>query len=87
MGGLQGALGARESCNSTNYNFMQQPLLSGDVLTPGTTRRGCRMRSVSIPMIMWRSPRPRGQKGRAFMPVVVGLAIPKSAPDAPPARA
>jgi multiple sugar transport system substrate-binding protein len=31
-------------------------------------------------------PAPVGPRGRSFMPVIVGLAIPKSAPDAPSAK-
>ncbi len=80
------ALWAHVNPNSTNYNFMQQPLLSGDVLIAWdhTARLQDAFRQHPDDYVAF--PAPAGPKGRAFMPVVVGLSIPKSAPDASGAR-
>ena len=67
--------------NSTNYGFMQEPLLSGDVwvafdhvarLIDALSRK---------PDDFVAFPAPKGPKGHAFMPVLAGLAVPKWAPD------
>lgn len=66
---------------STSYNFMQEPLLSGEVwigwdhvarLTDAVTQRPNDFIAV---------PSPSGPRGRGYMPVLVGLAIPKGAPN------
>jgi multiple sugar transport system substrate-binding protein len=66
---------------SLTYNFMQDPLLSGEVwvawdhvarLTNALKARGNDF--VAFPV-------PRGPKGRGYMPVLAGLAIPKTAPN------
>lgn len=67
--------------NSTNYGFMQEPLLSGEVwiafdhvarLIDALNRK---------PDEFVAFPAPSGPKGRGFMPVVAGLSIPADAPD------
>jgi len=66
---------------SLSYNFMQDPLLSGEVwvawdhvarLTNALKTRGNDF--VAFPA-------PKGPKGRGYMPVLAGLAIPKTAPN------
>jgi len=67
--------------NSTTYDFMQQPLLSGDVwigfdhiarVTDALRQRPTQF--VTFPV-------PGGPKGRGYVPVVAGLAVMKGAPD------
>jgi multiple sugar transport system substrate-binding protein len=72
--------------NSTNYNFMQEPLLSGDVLIAWdhVARLQDAFRKHRDDFVAF--PAPSGPKGLSFMPVVVGLAIPKTAPDAAGAK-
>jgi multiple sugar transport system substrate-binding protein len=62
-----------------NYDFMQEPLLSGEVWVAWdhTSRLIEAMREEGFEAF----PSPAGPEGRAFMPVATGLAIPKSAPD------
>jgi len=68
--------------NSTNYNFMQEPLLSGDVLIAWDHVARLQNAFRSKPDDFVAFPAPAGPKGRAFMPVLVGVAVPKTAPDA-----
>lgn len=72
--------------NSTNYGFMQEPLLSGDVwvafdhvarLIDALSRK---------PDDFIAFPAPAGPKGLGYMPVVAGLAIAKGAPQAEQAK-
>jgi multiple sugar transport system substrate-binding protein len=72
--------------NSTNYNFMQEPLLAGDVMIAWDHVARLQDAFRKHPDDFVAFPAPAGPKGRSFMPVVVGLAIPKSAPDAPGAK-
>jgi len=67
--------------NSTNYNFMQEPLLAGDVWMgfDHVARLLDALRQKPDEFVTF--PAPAGPKGRAYMPVVVGLAITKDAPD------
>lgn len=67
--------------NSTNYNFMQEPLLSGDVLIAWDHVARLQNAFRSKPDDFVAFPAPAGPKGRAFMPVLVGVAVPKTAPD------
>jgi multiple sugar transport system substrate-binding protein len=72
---------------STSYTFMQQPLLSGDIWIAfdhvarllGALRRK--------PDEFMAFPVPAGPKGRGYVPALVGLAVPKGAPDVSDARA
>ena len=73
--------------NSTNYNFMQEPLMADEVwigfdhvarLLDVLTQR---------PNDFVTFPAPSGPKGRAYMPVLAGLAIPTGAPDVKGAEA
>ena len=72
--------------NSTNYNFMQEPLLSGDVLIAWDHVARLQDAFRKHPDDFVAFPAPSGPKGLSFMPVLVGLAIPKSAPDAAGAK-
>jgi multiple sugar transport system substrate-binding protein len=67
--------------NSTNYNFMQEPLLAGDVWIgfDHVARLLDALRQKPDEFVTFAAP--AGPKGRAYMPVVVGLAIARDAPD------
>ena len=73
--------------NSTNYNFMQEPLLSGDVWIAfdHVARLLNALREKPDDFVAF--PAPAGPKGRGYMPVIAGLAIAKDAPDAKGAAA
>lgn len=72
---------------SLTYGFMQDPLLSGEVLL--TWEHVARVKAAleQRPQDFVTFPAPRGAKGRAYMPVLAGLAIPKSSPDPAGAKA
>lgn len=72
--------------DSTNYNFMQEPLLAGDVMIAWDHVARLQAAFRKYPADFVAFPAPAGPKGRSFMPVVVGLAVPKTAPDAAGAR-
>src|SRR5215470_17962979 len=67
--------------NSTSYNFMQEPLLSGDVWIgfDHIARLLDALRQKPDQFVAF--PAPSGPKGRGYMPVLVGLAVLKGAPD------
>jgi multiple sugar transport system substrate-binding protein len=69
------------SPNSTSYNFMQEPLLSGDVWIAfdHIARLLDALRQKPDEFVAF--PAPAGPKGRGYMPVLAGLAIVKGAPD------
>lgn len=73
--------------NSTNYAFMQEPLLSGDVWVAfdHTARLADAFNQKPDDFVAF--PAPAGPTGRGFMPVVAGIAIPKTAPDMDKAKA
>jgi len=73
--------------NSTNYNFMAQPLLSGDVWIgfDHIARLLDALRQRPDNFVAF--PAPAGPKGRGYMPVLVGLAVTRDAPDAARAMA
>ncbi|MGH2457083.1 MAG: ABC transporter substrate-binding protein [Candidatus Limnocylindria bacterium] len=64
---------------ATTYGFMQEPLQSGEVWVAWdhTARLIEALRNQPDDMVAF--PAPAGPSGRAFMPVVAGLAIPNSA--------
>jgi multiple sugar transport system substrate-binding protein len=66
---------------STSYNFMQQPLLSGDVWIgfDHVARVLDALRQKPDEFVTF--PTPAGPKGRGYMPVLAGLAVLKGAPD------
>lgn len=66
---------------SVSYNFMQEPLQSGEVwLAIDHTARLINAVTTS-PDEFGLAPAPSGPKGLAFMPVLAGMAIPKGAPN------
>ena len=67
--------------NSTNYAFMQEPLLSGEVWVAFDHVARLADAFNKKPDDFVAFPAPKGPKGLAFMPVLAGLAIPKWAPD------
>ncbi len=73
--------------NSTNYNFMQEPLLSGDVWIgfDHIARLLDALRQKPDEFVAF--PAPAGPKGRGYMPVLAGLAVAKDAPDPAGAKA
>ena len=66
---------------STNYNFMQEPLITEEVWVAfdHTARLANAFNERPDDFIAF--PAPAGPTGRGFMPVVAGIAIPKSTPD------
>lgn len=67
--------------NSTNYNFMQEPLLAGEVWIAWDHVARVKEALEAQPDQFVTFPAPAGPKGRGYMPVVAGLAIPKDSPN------
>jgi len=67
--------------NSTRYDFMEQPLLSGDVWIgfDHIARVLDALRQRPDEFVAF--PAPAGPKGRGYMPVLTGLAVLEGAPD------
>jgi multiple sugar transport system substrate-binding protein len=74
-------LWAVSSPNSTNYNFMQEPLLAGEVWVAWDHIARVKEALTAQPDQFVTFPAPAGPKGRGYMPVVAGLAIPKDTPN------
>ena len=66
---------------STNYGFMQEPLLNGDVWIAFDHIARLADAFNQRPDDFVAFPVPAGPKGRGFMPVLAGIAVPKGAPD------
>lgn len=66
---------------STNFGFMQEPLVTGEVWVAfdHVARLADAFNQKPDDFIAF--PVPAGPKGRAYMPVLAGLAIPTTAPD------
>lgn len=66
--------------NSTNYDFMQDPMQGGEVwiVWDHVSRLKEALNATPDQYVVF--PPPAGPKGRAYMPVVAGLAIAKDAP-------
>jgi multiple sugar transport system substrate-binding protein len=73
--------------NSTNYAFMQEPLLSEEVWVAFDHIARLADAFNQRPDDFVAFPAPAGPAGRGFMPVVAGVAIPRTAPDAEKAKA
>lgn len=71
---------------SPSYDFMQEPLLSGDVWVAWDHIARLQDAFNKQPNDFVAFPSPAGPTGRGFMPVVAGLAIPKTAPHAAEAK-
>ncbi|GLR50609.1 ABC transporter substrate-binding protein [Shinella yambaruensis] len=67
--------------NSTNYDFMQEPLAAGEVMVAWDHVARLKNAISAAPDDYVVFPAPAGSKGRGYMPVIAGLAIPKGAPD------
>lgn len=75
------ALWAYVTPNSTNYDFMQEPLAAGEVMVAWDHIARLKNAVSAAPDDYVVFPAPAGPKGRGYMPVIAGLAIPKGAPD------
>ena len=71
---------------STTYGFMQEPLQSGDVWIAWDHAARLIEALRNMPEDIVAFPAPAGPAGRGFMPVLAGLAIPNSAPNADGAK-
>jgi multiple sugar transport system substrate-binding protein len=71
---------------SLSYNFMQDPLLSGEVWVAWdhVARLVNALRTRPGDFVAF--PPPKGPRGRGYMPVLAGLAIPKTSPNPSGAR-
>ncbi len=67
--------------NSTSYDFMQEPLLSGDIWIAWdhVARVFDALRRKPDEFVAF--PAPAGPKGRGYMPVLAGLRLLRGAPD------
>ena len=72
---------------STNFSFLQEQLLSGDawIVFDHTSRVANAFNERPDDFVAF--PAPAGPKGRGFMPVLAGVAIPRTAPDMDAAKA
>jgi multiple sugar transport system substrate-binding protein len=66
---------------SLSYAFMQDPLLSEEVLLGWDHVARLKTALDQRPDDLVAFPVPKGPKARAYMPVIVGLAIPRNAPN------
>ena len=71
---------------STQYAFMQDPLLSGEVLVAWdhVARLTTALQTKPNDFVLF--PAPRGPKGRGFLPVLATVGIPKTAPNVADAK-
>ncbi len=67
--------------NSTNYDFMQEPLLGGEVWIAWDHIARVKEALAAMPDTFLVVPPPAGPKGRAYMPVIAGFGIAKGAPN------
>ena len=67
--------------NSTNYNFMQEPLLAGEVWIAWDHVARVKDALAAQPDQFVAFPAPAGPKGRGYMPVIAGLSVAKNAPN------
>ncbi|NNC52726.1 MAG: carbohydrate ABC transporter substrate-binding protein, partial [Erythrobacter sp.] len=74
-------LWAHTNPGSTNFSFMQEQLLSGDawIVFDHTSRLANAFNERPDDFVAF--PAPAGPTGRGFMPVLAGVAIPRTAPD------
>jgi multiple sugar transport system substrate-binding protein len=66
---------------STTYGFMQEPLQSGEVAVAWDHTARLIDALNADPEGFVAFPSPAGPEGRSFMPVIIGLAVPATAPD------
>jgi multiple sugar transport system substrate-binding protein len=72
---------------STNYGFMQEPLLTGEVWVAWEHTARLQDALNQKPDQFVTFPAPAGPAGRGFMPVVAGIAIPRTSPNVEEAKA
>lgn len=74
-------LWAHTNPGSTNFSFLQEQLLSGDawIVFDHTSRLAQAFNDRPDDFVAF--PAPAGPAGRGFMPVLAGIAIPRTAPD------
>jgi len=72
---------------SLTYGFMQDPLLSEEVLLAWDHVARLKTALDQRPDDLVAFPVPKGPKARAYMPVLVGMAIPRNAPNPAGAKA
>lgn len=75
------AVWATVNPNANNYNFMQEPLMAGEVWIAWDHIARVKDALTAQPDQYLVVPPPAGAKGRAYMPVVAGLSIAKDAPN------
>jgi multiple sugar transport system substrate-binding protein len=75
------ALWANVNPASTGYNFMQEPLATGEVWIAFDHIARLKDALSAKPDDFVTFPAPAGPKGRGFMPVIAGFAVPKGAPN------
>jgi multiple sugar transport system substrate-binding protein len=75
------AMWANVNPASTSYNFMQEPLASGEVWIAFDHIARLKDALSAKPDDFVTFPAPSGAKGRGFMPVIAGFAVPKGAPN------
>lgn len=66
---------------STSYGFMEEPLRTGEVWVAFDHTARLLPALNDKPQDFVTFPSPSGVRGRGFMPVIVGMAIPKNTPD------
>ena len=72
---------------STNYGFMQEPLLNNDVWVAFDHVARLADAFNQRPGDFVAFPAPSGPAGRGFMPVLAGISVPKGAPDVEASKA
>lgn len=75
------ALWAYVNPRSTSYGFMEEPLSTGEVWVAFDHTARLLPALNDKPGDYVTFPAPAGAKGRGYMPVIVGMAIPKNTPD------
>ncbi len=80
-------LWAQTNPASTNFSFLQEQLLNGDawIVFDHTSRLAQAFNERPEDFVAF--PAPAGPTGRGFMPVLAGVAIPRTAPDMDAAKA
>jgi multiple sugar transport system substrate-binding protein len=81
MWGSFKALWANVNPASTSYNFMQEPLATGEVWIAFDHIARLKDALAAKPDDFVTFPAPAGPMGRGFMPVIAGFAVPKGAPN------
>jgi multiple sugar transport system substrate-binding protein len=87
MWGYLKGLWAHVNPNSTNYDFMQEPLMAGEVLIAFDHVARLKDALNAAPNDFVTFPAPAAGKGRGYMPVIAGLSITQGAPNRAGAKA